>query len=388
MENYKETWRNYFDKYIDNKEYKIWDMDTSFFVVLGLFKEKIRGFQGRVDSIEVKEEFVNDKGTPYFSMNIQKKNVTPSSRKNIVSWGAMRQYLCVLDLMQIIKFNGNKIRGGVTFDIINDEILSEEPSFIIRKAAERILIGNKNTSTKYGRNAWFSLMLSLLYKNDPTLALQIIQDNQYKKAKERKEKTSREILDEIQYTYKDFVEYMDEFFSKFFKDRMINMLYELEGEKVLLIGEESNQIDKVIDKYITILDKRRINASRMIRIIREYEGETDLVDIKSNKHTLDAAHILSYKKIKYQMLMEFSKKEYSLEVINQLIDMIDDMNNIILIPHNYHYLLDKNMLTLTKEGEFKMATDQTTIENFGIVNNAKIKKNLMNEERVKYILMQ
>ena len=143
---------------------------------------------------------------------------------------------------------------------------------------------------------------------------------------------------------------------------------------------------------IYILDeiaKRRNSVSDQIRVIRNYSDSSDLIGVDIPKNLLDAAHIRSVSSIKQDALIEASTIQPNMERINSLLDQVNNTNNIILIPHNYHYLLDKGYLALSQNGEFlKVNNNEKIYREFGIKDGTKIKEKLLTEELIHFINKQ
>lgn len=377
---------NFFKKYIVSDKYMIWTMDTSIATILEIFKSKIE-FIDHGHKIIVKTFGTNNNNNTLYRLYIDGHDVTPSKHDRGLSWGAIRQYLQVLDLAGVVNFNDqNPNNGDVTCDIIDLSLLRNvDINFLMMHVGKKVVSKSINSPFSFHRNAWFTLVLTIISEINPAIISEL-SSQMYKGARERNGGLDGLFtkVENSKYTYKKF--YQDsglmEYFNKYLDGEIVDEWIEtLSGIKVVSIYRDELTID-----ILRKVDKKRSEISETIRKDRKYLMDSDLIDINVPFNTLDAAHILGVSEIKQEALIEASRQYPDSTKINSLLDKIDDLNNVLLIPHNYHFLLDKGYLIINEVGEFiKTSTNLDVYSEFGIKDKVKIKNKYMTNERLEYI---
>lgn len=378
-------WVKFLHENVSPQEYKLWDMDTRFFQVFSLFKEKTSLIKNR-EFIEVRFMGKNKNGNGLYHLFMDGYLVTPTNRKDKlatgVSWGAMRQYLQLLDLARIIICEPKESEENLVYDIVNPLALEEPVDDLMINIGKRILRQGYGSEMPTMRNAWLSLILCMIDDMDKSLIREIDKIGYGKKVKRGVNKISQSLMtsiDEIKYTYQDFyLSGLLDYFKTYGSSLVIN---EYDENYVVEIDPRDKLTRYILDE----VSKRRSDVSEMLRQIRDYSNDSDLIDIKVPLNALDAAHIKSVSQIKQEALIEASRLNPNKDLIDNLLKQINNTNNVILIPHNYHYLLDKGYLTIDENGVFKKTTNSSIYSVFGIVDDARLKTNVWNEKHVEFL---
>lgn len=379
-------WIKFLHENVSPKEYKLWDMDTRFYQVFSLFKEKTTYVKIK-ETLEVKFLGNNKKGNGLYHLYMDGKLVTPTDRKskleNGVSWGAMRQYLQLLDLARIIICEPKEQKTNWKIEIVNPLVLEETVEELMMNIGKRILRQGYKSEMATMRNAWLSLVLCMIDDMEPMMIHEIDKIGYGKKVKrggeDKVSQTLMSSLREIKYTYQDFYKNgLLDYFKTYGASLVIN---EYDEKYVIEIDPRDKMTRYILDE----VSRRRNDISDVLRQIRNYSNDSDLTDIKVPLNALDAAHIKSVSQIKQEALIEASRLNPNKKVIDTLLDQINNQNNVILIPHNYHYLLDKGYLTIDENGFFKKTTMSSIYDVFGIVENARLKVSIWNAAHIEFL---
>ena len=423
------TWEEVF-KYFGDKETKVRNIDTCPFKTFERLQENIKKNIPNFSNEEYQEiviKNVQEKklngGTgssircKMFINDIDFTPIVEHKRNEGGSKAAIRQYLemfLLIGFIKPIKISGElipKIFGEtITIPIGNKYSIENIENSLINN----ILVHGPNNPFKNIEEIFYTLLLYLFAefdkkslinynKNIPIFKKQA-RGKVEKRIKFSEEKDINSFLDKYGNTFRKISELLKDYFLNFKDSKMLEIVIEgITGKDVeipttfeeikipTILFKEIKEIEIEIKKARTIAQNKKKDYQR--------EFKDYFLDIVGYDNlptpVIDAAHIKSVKKIKQEIWMEYKDVNCFSKSIKEKIEEIKDVDNMILLPHHIHYLLDKYLLTLSQDGNIsKINIDnledksrqeevENLYKNFGIEDNYQLKE--LNENSIKYI---
>ena len=349
------------------KKYKFYEIGTKISKILENFIEKIKQAKKHVDDIskfKIVYDGKNDKGTDYFHFEIESFIFTCSNsgdRQRSASWGAVRQYLQVLtaagfifeDLSEPKAKNVKDLYVRINASKLKDDHLNDLFLNLLSVFKEDDLARNPRS------DIFFSLLVTSMMRRDMLNEITYDHIRMRGSGIGRNKKVIDSIRSSLSKTYDRkidgaFFKWINDnnvtpFEQMFWMDSTINIDKRLEVEKKIIFEE---------------MAKRRSSARERLIQDRGYDENVSDFDIShSDKifvNLLEAAHIFPYSKIKNEIefllckIVNMDEFIQNRGEIDKLLNMIDDPNNLLLIPFNIHKMFDKGYLYLDSDFKFKI----------------------------------